>query len=184
MIGIDGNAEEVLARFANVPTAELNTLVQLEEIFEITAEMAKVFSGVVGVSVRSVDEIRRGIAMARAARHGDLLTTSPCAIQISGDEEVYTGYLFSVCGALWVSITARQLNFRLLPESEFQNCVLSPKEIKRIFIVYDEHGFFEARLESENRAVLSKGALCDFIYGVGPARRTIGALERPARDDF
>lgn len=184
MIGIDSDPIEVLARFAAVPTMELNTLVQIEEIFEITAEMGKVFAGVVGVSVRSVDEIRRGLAMARAARHGDLLTTSPCQIQISGDDAIFTGYLFSVGGALWVSITARGLNFRLLPEEEFKNCVLSPTEIKRIFIAYDEHGFFEARLESEDRAVLATGALCEFIYGVGPARRTIGALERPARDDF
>lgn len=184
MVGIDENADAVLARFAVVPTVELNTLVQIEEIFEITDEMAQVFSGVVGVAVRSEDEIRRGIAMARAARHGDLLTTSPCFVEISGDNATHSGYLFSVSGSLWVSITERKLNFRLLPESEFKNCVLSPTEIQRIFIVYDEHGFFEARLESADRAVLATGALCDFIYGVGPARRTIGTLERPARDDF
>lgn len=184
MIHIDGNEEDVIARFALAPSSDLNTIVQVEEIFTISREMGKVFSGVVGVRVETEEEIYRGLAMARAARHGDLLSSSPVAVEISGSDGNLTGYLFSVREELWLSITARRLNFRLLSADDFENCVLSPQEIKRVRIAYDEHGFFEALLEGEDRAVLSTGALCEFYYGAGPAKRPSGSLERPGNCAF
>ena len=179
MNSIKGNEKEVLARFAAVPGTELNTLCNVDDIYGFSEYIAQVFAGVVGVRVETEEEIRRGLAMARASRHGDLLSTSPVKVAISGDSEIYDGYLFSARGELWMSVAKRKLNFRLLAGWEFSTCVLKATEIEKIFISYDEHGSFEARIESADSAVLATGALCEFIYGAGPAKRTVGALERP-----
>ena len=181
MIHIDGDPNEVLARFAAVPGTELNTLATVEDIFGFSEEIAQIFASVVGVRVETAEEIRRGVEMARASRHGDLLSSSACAVSITGSSEVLDGYLFEARGELWLSVAGRRLLFRLLPGWEWKSCILKANEIEKIFIKYYENGSFEAKLQTAVEAVLSTGALCDFIYGAGPSKRTIGALERPER---
>ena len=170
MITIDSSESAIIAQFSHVPPAELNSLVFVYETYGHAPGFAKVFEGVVGIALRSDDEIRRGVAMARAARHGNLLNSSPCAVRISGDGNRHEGYLFSVQEELWVSVSARTLNFRLLCAANFEKMrdVLAPTEIRNIFIAIDEHGFFWARMVGDTIVVKSSGALYQFYYGPGP----------------
>lgn len=210
MIRIDGNESDVLLRFMCCPSSDLNTLVQLEEIFTISVELAPIFRGVVGVNVTTEYEIRRGLELARASRFGDLLRASPVSVEITGSCDAQSGVLFYSREFIWVSITPRRRIWRLISVDDFENSGLaSPRvrtggplvgwdgigwdnlqylrrlcaDIEKISIKYDENGFFKAQLQTPDRSVNCAGAISDFHY-CGAARRSFGELERPGACAF
>ena len=210
MIRIDGNESDVLLKFMCCPSSDLNTLVQIEEIFTISEAMAPIFRGVVGVDVTTVGEIRRGMELARASRFGDLLRASPVFVDITGSCDLQTGILFYAREFIWVSITPRRRIWRLISVDSFEKSGLaSPRvrcggplvawdgigwdnlqylrvlcaNIEKISIKYDANGFFEAKLQTPDRSVDYAGAISDFHY-CGAARRSAGELERPGSCAF
>lgn len=210
MISLDGNESDVLMRFMCCPSSDLNTLVQLEEIFTISEEMAPIFQGVVGIDVTTVGEIRRGMELARASRFGDLLRASPVSVELTGSCDAQAGVLFYAREFIWVSITPRRRIWRLISVDDFEKSGLAPPrvrcggplvgwdgigwdnlqylrvlcaDIEKISINYDENGFFKAQLKTPNRSVDCSGAISDFHY-CGAARRSAGELERPGACAF
>ena len=166
ILTIDAPEEAILARFAAVSPSDLTAILQIEEVFGIS-EVRVIFEDVVGIHLTSEDETVLVLAILAAAQHGDLLRASPVDVVISGDSEQSSGYLFHLDGELWINLTPRRLNFRLLAARVCDDFELNPQAVaaslQRIFIDCDELGFLTVRLECTDLSVMVSGGLCDFL---------------------